>query len=43
MVQNWLALAVEGKLVPHKGLILALGQYLGLLYAEDNMVGSQYL
>ena len=42
VVSNWLAFMVEGKLVDHKGLVLAVGWCFGMCYADDGMVGSQY-
>ena len=42
MVRNWLALMVEDHLVAQEGLGLAVGRCLGLFYADDIVVGSQY-
>ena len=39
VVRNWIALMVEDELVSHEGLELAVGQCLGLFYADDGMVG----
>ena len=40
VVKNWIALAVEDKLVAHEGMGIKAGQCLGLFYAENGIVGS---
>ena len=40
VVQNWIALTVEDKLVAHEGMGITAGQCFGLFYAENGMVGS---
>ena len=41
MVRYWLSLAVENQLVVQEVLLLALGGCLGLLYADNGVVGSR--
>ena len=39
LVSNWLALMVEYQLVAHKVLGFAVGRCMGLLYADNSVVG----
>ena len=43
VVWNWLAMTVEDQLVAYNGMGLAVGRCMGLLYADDGVVGSQDL
>ena len=39
VVSNWIALAVEDQLIAQEGLGLVLGRFLGLLYADNSVLG----
>ena len=41
VVRNWISIMVEGKLVAHPGMRLAVGWCIRMFYADDGLVLSQ--
>ena len=43
VVQKWLVLEVEYQRFSQEVIGISVGRYMGLFYADDDIVGSRYL